>query len=294
MLRATLFVVSALLALVSPIVAQSGDSEVVIDSSVVILNVSVRDRNGTPVTGLSPTLFTVYEDGKVQKIDLFSAAETPFAAVILLDTSGSMEERVVLARAAALQFLDKLRPQDVAAIYRFDSKIEQIQPFSNSRDGAESIYDLKSKGMTRLNDAIYLAAAELSKRPEKRRAIIVLSDGQDTMSSRSAEKALRAALEAEATIYTVDMSPIGDAGRLQNQAPLKFFAEKSGGTFIATPGGSALREAFQKIADDLGVQYTLIYSPTNTARNGKWRTVEIRIARPNLQIRTRSGYYAGK
>ncbi|MER3431438.1 MAG: hypothetical protein C4325_07335 [Blastocatellia bacterium] len=283
--------------LVSPIAcafAQVDEPGLVIDSSVVILNVSVKDSNGTPVTGLSKSLFSVLEDGIEQKIDYFSASETPFAAVILLDTSGSMEERVALARSAAVVFLDNLRPEDVAAIYRFDSKIEEIQPFSNSRDAAEAIFDLTSKGMTRLNDAIYEAAVELSKRAEKRRAIIVLSDGQDTMSKRSADKALKAALAADATIYTVDMSPIGDAFRAQNQAPLKFFAEKTGGTFIATPGGAALRDAFRKIADDLGVQYTIVYSPTNAAKDGKWRSIEVKIRRPNLVIRTRKGYYAEK
>jgi len=274
--------------------SQSDDAEIVIDSSVVILNVSVQDSTGKPVTDLPKSLFTVFEDGVAQKIDYFSASETPFAAVILLDTSGSMEERVSLARAAALQFIDKLRSSDVAAIYRFDSVIQEVQSFSNARDPVESIYELKSKGMTRLNDAIYKAAADLSRRPEKRRAIIVLSDGQDTMSGRSAEKALKAALDAEALIYTVDMSPIGDARRAQNQAPLKYFADKSGGTFISTPGGAALRDAFRKIAEDLGVQYTITYSPTNSVKNGKWRTIEVRIARPNLRIRTRPGYFAEK
>jgi VWFA-related protein len=75
---------------------------------------------------------------------------------------------------------------------------------------------------------------------------------------------------------------------------LKFFAEKSGGTFVATPGGAALREAFRKIAEDLGVQYTIVYSPTNSAKNGKWRAIEVKIGRPNLDIRTRRGYYAEK
>lgn len=294
MLRKTSF--SAILLLFSMVCAfaQADEPDLVIDSSVVVLNISVKDAAGKAVTGLDKSLFRVFEDGVEQKIDYFSAAETPFAAVILLDTSGSMEERVSLARAAAIVFLDQLRPGDVAAIYRFDSKIEAIQPFSNTRDATETIYDLRSNGMTRLNDAIYRAAADLSNRPEKRRAIIVLSDGQDTMSGLSAEKALKAALDAEATIYTVDMSPIGDSSRTQNQARLKFFAEKSGGTFVATPGGAALREAFRKIAEDLGVQYTIVYSPTNSAKNGKWRAIEVKIGRPNLDIRTRRGYYAEK
>ena len=145
-----------------------------------------------------------------------------------------------------------------------------------------------------MNDAIFEAAVELSKRPEKRRAIIVLSDGQDTMSKRSADKALKAALEVDAVIYTIDMSPVADSKRAQNQGPLKNFAEKTGGTFVSTPGGAAMRDAFAKIVEELGVQYTIGYSPLNTKKDGKWRAIELRVAKPNLTIRTRKGYNTEK
>jgi VWFA-related protein len=105
---------------------------------------------------------------------------------------------------------------------------------------------------------------------------------------------LKAALAANAIIYTVDMSPINDSKRVQNQAPLKNFAEKSGGTFVSTPGGIAMRVAFAAIADELGVQYTLGYSPTNAKKDGKWRAIELRVAKSNLKIRTRKGYTAEK
>ena len=82
--------------------------------------------------------------------------------------------------------------------------------------------------------------------------------------------------------------------RFQSQAALKNFAEKSGGLFIPTPGGVAMREAFKNIVDELGVQYTLGYEPTNTKKDGKWRAIEIRVAKPNLTIRTRKGYNASK
>ena len=229
-----------------------------------------------------------------QPIEIFSAEETPFAAVILLDTSGSMEERVSLARSAAIRFLDGLRPDDNVAIYKFDSKVDLVQEFSNSRDIAPTIFDVKAQGMTRMNDAIYDAAVELSKRPEKRRAIIVLSDGQDNFSKRSSDRALKAALDADAVIYTVDMAPIGGSKRVQNQGPLKNFANKSGGTFVATPGGAALRDAFAKIVEELGVQYTIGYSPENTKKDGKWRKIELRVAKPGLKIRAREGYNAEK
>jgi len=270
------------------------DDELTIDSSIVVLNASIKDVAGRHVSGLRKQQFKVFEDGVEQQVDLFSAEETPFAAVILLDTSGSMEERVSMARAAAIRFLDGLRESDSAAIYRFDSKVILVQPFSNSRDVAEKVYDLKADGMTRMNDAVYDAAVELSKRPEKRRAIIVLSDGQDTLSEKSADRALKAALAADISIYTVDMSAIGDSKRVQSQGVLKNFSEKSGGTFVSTPGGAAMREAFAKIVEDLGIQYTIGYSPANTRKDGKWRSIELRVARANLTVRTRKGYTAEK
>ncbi|HQU91673.1 MAG TPA: VWA domain-containing protein [Pyrinomonadaceae bacterium] len=270
------------------------DDEIRIDSSVVIVNASIKTADGRNAGGLKKEQFKILEDGVEQKVEYFSAEQTPFAAAILLDTSGSMEERVSMARSAAIRFLDGLRSTDSAAIYRFDSKIELVQPFSNSRDIAEAAFDLKAYGMTKMNDAIYQAAVDLSKRDEKRKAIIVLSDGQDNLSSRSADKALKAAMSADILIYTIDMSPVGDSKRVQNQGALKNLAEKSGGTFVSTPGGAAMRDAFEKIVEELGMQYTLGYSPLNTKTDGKWRAIELRVAKPNLTIRTRKGYNAEK
>ncbi|MEP7076762.1 MAG: VWA domain-containing protein, partial [Acidobacteriota bacterium] len=181
---------------------------------------------------------------------------------------------------------------DNSAIYTFDSKINQVQDFSNQKDVTDRLFDLKANGMTVLNDAIFFAAAELSKRPEKRRAIIVLSDGQDTQSKRSGDKVLKAALAANATIYSVDMSSTdtGVSRRGQNQTVLKNFAEKTGGFFLATPGGTAMRDAFTRIVNELGTQYTVAYQPPANNKDGKWHTIELRVARPNLTIRTRKGY----
>ncbi len=277
-------------------VSAQDDNEIInIESSIVVLNATVTDVKGKPVTDLKQNQFRVLEDGLEQTVDFFEAEETPFAAVILMDTSGSMEGGVSMARSAAINFLDGLRTDDVTAIYNFDSKVSLVQDFSNSRDIAEKVFNLKAAGMTVLNDAIYQAAVELGKRGEKRKAIIVLSDGADTRSARSADKALKAAVAAGATIYTIDMSVVNAGNnRFQNQAALKNFAEKSGGLFIPTPGGVAMREAFKNIVAELGTQYTLGYQPTNTKKDGKWRAIEIRVAKPNLTIRTRKGYNAAK
>lgn len=277
--------------------AQSGEDDVIkVDSSIVLVNATVTDASGKAATGLTQKQFSVFEDGIEQPIVNFAAETTPFAAVILMDTSGSMESRVSMARSAAIRFLSGLRADDYTAIYNFDSQVKMVQDFSNSRDITESVFDLKANGMTVLNDAIYKAAAILSRRPEKRRAIIVLSDGADTQSGRSADAAYKAAIAANATIYTIDMSAPDDRSvdRIQGQGALKMFAQKSGGTFVATPGGPAMREAFTRIVEELGNQYTISYEPKNIKSDGKFHSIEVRVARPNLTIRTRKGYYAPK
>jgi len=272
------------------------DDIIKVESSIVVLNATITDAKGKSVEGIKQAQFKIFEDNQEQKIDFFETASTPFAAVILLDTSGSMEQRISMARSAAINFLDGLRLDDVAAIYSFNSKVSPIQDFSNSRDINEKIFDLKADGMTALNDAVFKATQQLAERNEKRKAIIVLSDGADTFSKISADKALKAALRSNVTIYTIDMSAIDTGGRdrMQNQGALKNFAEKSGGVFIPTAGGAAMREAFKNIVTELGTQYTLGYQPSNTKKDGKWRSIEIKVARPNLTIRTRKGYNAPK
>lgn len=276
--------------------AAQDDEIIKVDSALVVLNATIIDASGKPASALKQNEFKLLEDGKERKITLFETQTTPFAAVILIDTSGSMENRVSLARSAAIEFLDGLRTDDMVSIYNFDSKISQIQEFSNSHDMAYAAYDLKADGMTALNDAIFQASEDLAKRPEKRRAIIVLSDGMDTKSGKSSDKALKAALSANTTIYTVDMSAIDTGGRerMQNQGILKNFAEKSGGKFVATAGGPAMRDAFKSIVAELSTQYTLGFQPESDVKDGKWHSLEVVVARPNLQIRTRKGYNAPK
>jgi Ca-activated chloride channel family protein len=274
------------------------DDEVVrVNTDLVVVNITVTDSAGKYARGLQRADFKLLEDGLEQNISTFGAEETPFAAAVLLDFSGSMEKRVSLARAAAIRFLDGLREEDVAAVYRFDSEIEQLQDYSPSRDLAPLAFGMHAKGMTVLNDAIVRAAEDLSRRPEKRRAIVVLSDGYDTKSSASADKALAAAFNAGVTIYTVDMSAPETSSmqaRSQSAGILRNFASKSGGRYISTPGGRELREAFNGIVEELGNQYTLAYRPSNRARDGKWREIEVKLSRTELTPRTRKGYRAPK
>ena len=286
--------------LVGNVLAQDDDEPIKIESSIVVLNATITDAKGKFVNNLKQNQFQIFEDGKEQKIESFQAEQVPFAAVILIDSSGSMTvrdsnlvfERVRVARAAAISFLDYLRPDDLVAIYRFDSKVEQVQDFSSNRDAPESIFDMKADGMTALNDAIYKASEELAKRSEKRKAIIVLSDGGDTNSRYSAEKALKRAIAASATIYTVDISTIEERTRYQNTSILKNFADKSGGRFVSAQNGQALRETFKNLAEELRSQYTITYQPTNSAKDGKWRSIEMKTNKTDLTVRTRKGYNA--
>ena len=299
MSRTILFLLVVLCLNVVVVVAQDDDDVVRVNTDLVVLNITVTDKAGQYVKGLKASDFKVYEDGvevQTNMIASFSLHESPYAAVVLLDSSGSMEARFSLARSAAIRFLDGLRPEDVAAVYRFDSKVERVQEFSGGRDLAPMAYAIRAKGMTTLNDAIVEASKTLAERPEVRKAIVVLSDGMDTFSKASGDKAVESALAVGASIYAVDMSTLELAGttRRQSALSLKGFAEKTGGRFIETPGGPALRDAFTGIADELGHQYTISYRPMNKKRDGKWRTLEVKVTRADLTVRTRKGYRAPK
>jgi Ca-activated chloride channel family protein len=277
------------------LLAQQQDEDVVrVNAELVVLNATVLDKEGKFISGLKRTDFRVFEDGAEQKVASFSAEETPFAAAILLDTSGSMESRLTLGRSAAIRFLSGLREEDVAAVYSFDSKVEQWQDFSPGRDLAPKVFGLKTKLMTALNDAVLRAADDLAKREEKRRAIVVLSDGGENFSRASADKALDHASQAGATIYAVNLSEEGPSRDLAGAAIMRNFAEKTGGRYISTPGGQQLRDAFAAIAEELGHQYTLAYRPLNRERNGKWRSIDVKISRDAVTLRTRKGYRAPK
>jgi len=290
----------ALLCFSAPVVLAQDDDDVVrVNTDLVVLNVTVTDKAGQYVKALKASDFKVYEDGVEvpgKMITSFSLQESPYAAVVLLDSSGSMEARFSLARSAAIRFLDGLRPEDVAAVYRFDSKVERVQEFSGGRDLAPTAYAIRAKGMTTLNDAIVEAAKTLADRPEHRKAIVVLSDGMDTFSKASSEKAVESALAVGASIFAVDMASLEIAGSANRQSAgqLKAFAEKTGGRFVSTPGGPALRDAFAGIADELGNQYTISYRPINKKRDGKWRALEVKVQQQDLTVRTRKGYRAPK
>src|SRR5216684_7429012 len=210
--RTLRFLLATLLLATSAQSTQQDEDVVRVNTDLVVLNLTVTDKSGQYVQGLRISDFKVYEDGKevdAKLIASFSLQESPYASVVLLDSSGSMEARLSLARSAAIRFLDGLRDEDVAAVYTFDTKIEQWRDFSPGRDLPARVYGLHTRTFTALNDAVLHAADDLAKRPEKRRAIVVLSDGGENYSRASAEKALDHATQSGATIYAVNMSETG-------------------------------------------------------------------------------------
>src|SRR6266404_5005597 len=145
--------------------AQDQSDDVVrVNTDLVVLNTTVLDKDGKFVLGLKRSDFKVFEDGAEQQLASFTAEETPFAAAILLDTSGSMETRLTLGCSAAIRFLDGLRDEDVAAVYNFDIKVEQMQDFTPGRDLPARAFGLRTRTMTALNDAVLRAADDLAKR----------------------------------------------------------------------------------------------------------------------------------
>ena len=276
--------------------ARQDDEVVRVNSDLVVLNVTVTNKQGEYVHGLKQSDFKIFEDGREQTIAGFGEEATPFAAALLLDISGSMEGRISLARSAAIRFLDGLREDDTVAVYSFHNDVRQVQDYAFTHDLDPLVFGLNANGMTVLNDAVMHAAHDLAARPEKRRAIVVLSDGADTHSAASADKALNAALAANATIYSVDLSD-RNAPKSETAAgsgALNQFATRSGGRYLPTPGGKELQDAFAAVVEELSNQYTVSYRPTNHARDGRWRSIEIKLARPNVVARTRRGYRAPK
>ena len=279
------------------------DDGVRLHSDLVVVNLIVTDAKGEYAHGLSVNDFTVMEDDVGQPIDTFLAEETPFAAAILIDMSGSMDYKFSLVRAAAASFVDHIRENDQVAVYGFNDKIKLLQDFSDLRDISDYVWDARAENMTRLYDCASEAIAALEQRPEKRKAILVISDGCDTTSHKASfESVMKKALADGITIYAVDLientSRIGSGSAVmelrRGQNEMKEFASQTGGRYVHSPQGDKLEEAFINIVDEMRNQYTLTYYPTNQKRDGRWRRLSVNLSRQGLMTRTRKGYWAPK
>jgi VWFA-related protein len=269
---------------------------------VVSLNVTVVDAQNRYVTDLQEQDFSVFEDGAKQELTYFTRSSLPIALSLLIDTSASMENRLEIAQEAAIGFARKLRTQDFAQIVDFDSRVEVLSDFTNNVPDLErAIRSTTPGGSTSLHNALYISLRELTKLKAKtqdevrRRAIVVLSDGEDTSSLVSYEEVLELAKRSETAIYTIGIQAkesAGSKGFREAEFVLRQFAQETGGRSFFPSRIEDLRDVYGQIADELSSQYTLGYASKNGRRDGAYRRIVVQVARPNAQARTKRGYYA--
>jgi Ca-activated chloride channel family protein len=279
------------------------DEPVRLHSAAVIVSLTVTDQAGQYAHGLSAKDFTVLEDGVAQAIDSFSAQEAPFAAAILIDMSGSMEYRFGLVRGAAASFIENIRENDQVAVYGFNNKVRLFQDFSNSRDITDYVWDAKAEDTTSMYDCMDEAIEALAKREEKRRAVLLISDGWDSSSRKASfDSVMKKASNAGVTVYSVDLTDDNQmmrSGSLainlrRGRGEMKEFAGQTGGHYVRSPQGENLEAAFVNIIEELRNQYTLTYYSTNPKRDGRWRKLSVSTPREGLVTRARRGYYSPK
>jgi Ca-activated chloride channel homolog len=271
---------------------------------VVSLNVTVTDGTTRYVTDLTAADFNVFEDGVKQDVSFFSRTNLPIALALLLDTSASMESRLPTAQEAAIGFAKRLRPQDLAEVVDFDSRVVVLAPFTNSgSDLEQAIHKTSAGGSTSLYNAVYIALKDLKKVMAKntdeirRQAIVVLSDGEDTSSLLPFEEVLDLAKRSETAIYAIGLRSADGPGTASKgfkeaEFVLRQFAQETGGRAYFPGQVSELAGIYGQISEELSSQYTVGYTSKNGRRDGSWRRVVVRVARPNLTARTKLGYFA--
>jgi VWFA-related protein len=264
----------------------------------VLLNVTVTGPGQQFVTDLASEDFIISEEGRQQELAFFSPARTPLLVSLLVDTSSSMEEQMPQARQAALDFVAKLRPGDVAEVVSFDSRVEVLQQLTDDRKLLqEAIGRLRAGGSTALYNAIYIALNQQSKmRPAstddiRRQVIVVLSDGEDTSSLVTYEQLLDTAKRSQTVIYGIGLGLEEDvAKRKEGEFALRELAKETGGRVFLPKRSEDLADVYTQVANELANQYVLGFLSTN--HGSGWRRLVVQVRRPNMQVRTRAGYYA--
>jgi VWFA-related protein len=323
----TAFLLLLLLFCFSAAAAQD-DEPIKIDSSVVRLNVGVVDRQGKAITNLNRENFLLYENGVKQEILRFEPTVAPFSVVMILDMSGSTTGFRQVIQQSAFRFVDALSAEDRVAVVEFYDEINLRNDFTNNRKIiANSIMAANGRGKTQLYESLNFALDKLSKEKNRRKAIIVLTDGIDTSAQNTDRKFLEKFKESEipnaikpetseiltrilsksdaqgVTIYPMAL-PTGDPAKLADPTPtqyamfnaararLQILAERSGGTLNAINRLEEMGKFYHAVATELRTLYTIEYQSTNNERDGKWRAIKVEVNNPELISRTRTGYFA--
>jgi VWFA-related protein len=269
------------------------------DVQMVAVTAVVFDKGGHFVRGLTPKDIQVLEDGVPQEVTIFREArggeeQIPLSVALVLDTSGSMKESLTFLQEAATSFVYKFDEVDQTLVVSFNETIKGSSDFSDDLDRAERfINGLQAWGGTSLYDAIDYSLLRIKDR-SGRKAVVVFSDGADTTSALDSKAVIERAKAVEATIYGIAFKGNNPGlGGGSAKGLLTKLADETGGEVYSPDKVGDLRKVFSAIADELRNHYLLAYAPAREADNS-WRKLDVKIARPGVEVRVRKGYVAAK
>ncbi|MBI3279318.1 MAG: VWA domain-containing protein [Acidobacteria bacterium] len=273
-------------------------SPITLDVNRVNMLFTVTDKRGRFVTNLGKDEFEIFEEKRPQRIVEFGAeSDLPLRLAVLVDTSNSIRERFRFLQEAAIEFVNSvMRPQDKTVVISFDTSADLVTDLTSDLAKIDSaIRGLRAGGGTSLYDAMFVACRDklMQDKPmhKYRRAMIILSDGDDNQSRYSRDQALEMAQKADVAIYTISTN----ISRIQTGGDkvLKYFAEETGGLVFFPFKLEDLTQSFENIANELRHQYSVLYRPEPLATDGRFRNVSIKVKdRKDLVVRARKGYYA--
>ncbi len=274
-----------------------------VDVKLVNVYVTVTDAHGGPVGGLKKENFIVQEDGREQTISVFDKeSAVPLSIALAIDTSLSTRHDLPLEQASAKRFARTImRPVDALSVFGFSETVLQ-STFGYTSDLKridDGIDHIRLGAATALFDAVYLASRSLDRRLG-RKVLVLITDGGDTVSKVDYKEAVRAAEEAECTVYSIIVVPIeSSAGReTGGEHALIQLSEDTGGKYYYATSMSQLDDAFRQISDELRTQYLLAYYPSERTSNSQFRRIQVNVSGPpdsaNYRVRHRAGYYTVK
>ncbi len=273
-----------------------------VDTTLVLVPVTVTDARHRYVLGLDRENFHVLEDGVEQQIKQFSGEDAPLSVGFVVDISGSIGSKIDLCRQAVVQFLKTMNTQDEAFLVTFSDHAQVIAPLTRDTDKmANQLMTVPTGGLTALFDGVFAGLHEMERAVNPRKTLVVISDGGDNNSAFSAKEVLQKALESGVQIYAMgvfeSLGPLGMSLEEQRGPRLlSNISEQTGGRAFAASRLDQLPEVAARIAVELRNQYMLAFSPSNQAKDGAYRKLEVKLSQPDgmkgLAARWRLGYYA--
>ncbi len=266
------------------------------DTNLVPLNVTVLDKSGKMVTNIPQSAFHVYENGVEQQIKIFKREDVPVSMGIIIDNSGSMRDKRSKVAAAALALVKASNPQDEVFIVNFNDDAYLDCPFTNDIKKLEEALDkIDSKGGTAMRDAISMSIDYLKDKGKKdKKVLLVVTDGNDNTSNMSLEQLVRKSQQSEVLVYSIGLLSEEEKREASKaKRALKALAESSGALDYYPKDLAEVDTITPRIAHEIRNQYVVAYAPSNTAFDGTYRKINVKITGyGNPIVRTRAGYYA--